>query len=143
MATSCIRGGKISSLRAVRHWHRLPREVVEPPSLEGFKQRVDAALWDTVQQSPHHPAPSAAFGDHAAAPSLCGATRPRPRLTSSRAGAGRAPVQAEPHGPCPSPGPGRLPSAPAKPSRDAPHVNEPRGRRLRELPGAGRAAAVG
>jgi len=34
--------------RAVRHWTRLPRAVVESPSLEGFKRRVDVALQDVV-----------------------------------------------------------------------------------------------
>jgi len=31
-----------------RQWHRLPREVVESPSLEVFKKRGDVALSDTV-----------------------------------------------------------------------------------------------
>ena len=32
----------------VRQWHRLPREVVESPSPEVFKNRVDVALRDVV-----------------------------------------------------------------------------------------------
>ncbi|KFV18110.1 hypothetical protein N340_13059, partial [Tauraco erythrolophus] len=39
---------KFFTQRMVRHWHRLPREVVAAPSLEVFKARLDEALGNLV-----------------------------------------------------------------------------------------------
>ena len=39
---------KFFTVRLVRHWKRLPREVVNDPSLEVFKARLDGALSNLV-----------------------------------------------------------------------------------------------
>ncbi|GAB0209638.1 hypothetical protein GRJ2_003429500 [Grus japonensis] len=39
---------KFFPVRVVRHWNRLPREVVDAPSLEVFKARLDEALGNVV-----------------------------------------------------------------------------------------------
>ncbi|KFW73345.1 hypothetical protein AS28_09042, partial [Pygoscelis adeliae] len=36
------------TLRVVKHWHRLPREVVDAPSLETFQVRLDGALSNLI-----------------------------------------------------------------------------------------------
>ncbi|KFR05861.1 hypothetical protein Y956_12499, partial [Nipponia nippon] len=39
---------KFFTTRVVRHWSRLPREVVDAPSLEVFKARLDGALSNLI-----------------------------------------------------------------------------------------------
>jgi len=39
---------KIFMVRAVKHWNRLPREVVDAPSLETFKVKLDGALSNLI-----------------------------------------------------------------------------------------------
>ena len=32
-------------MRVVGHWHRLPREAVDTPSLEVFRAKLDMGIW--------------------------------------------------------------------------------------------------
>ena len=40
---------KFVTIRVVKHWHRLSREVAEAPSLETFKARLDGALSNLIE----------------------------------------------------------------------------------------------
>ena len=39
---------KFFTMRAVKHWNRLPREVGDAPSLETFQVRLDGALSNLI-----------------------------------------------------------------------------------------------
>jgi len=43
-----MRYNKFFTVKVVRHWKRLPREVVDAPCLEVFKSRLDRALSNLV-----------------------------------------------------------------------------------------------
>jgi len=39
---------KAFTVRLVRHWNKLPRDMVDAPSLETFKMRLDQALGNLI-----------------------------------------------------------------------------------------------
>ncbi|KFV75924.1 hypothetical protein N307_11912, partial [Dryobates pubescens] len=39
---------KFFTMRVVKRWNRLPREMVEVPSLDAFKARLDVALGNLI-----------------------------------------------------------------------------------------------
>ena len=59
--------------RVVTHWNRLPKEVVDSPSLEAFKARLDVALGSLIWWlETLHIAGGVKLHD------LCGPFQPRP-----------------------------------------------------------------
>ena len=64
---------KFFTQRVVTHWNGLPKEVVDAPSLEAFKARLDAALGSLVSWlAILHIAGQLKLDDH------CGPFQPRP-----------------------------------------------------------------
>ena len=64
---------KFFTQRVVTHWNRLPKEVVDAPSLEAFKARLDVALGSLVWWlATLHIAGGLKLDDH------CGPFQPRP-----------------------------------------------------------------
>jgi len=64
---------KFCTQRVVTHWNMLPKEVVDAPSLEAFKARLDVALGSLVWWvATLHTAGELKLHDH------CGPFQPRP-----------------------------------------------------------------
>ena len=64
---------KFFTQRVVTHWNRLPKEVVDAPSLKTFKARLNVALGSLVWWlATLHIAGGLKLGDH------CGPFQPRP-----------------------------------------------------------------
>jgi len=64
---------KFFTQRVVTHWNRLPKEVVDAPSLEALKARLDVALGSLVWWlATLHIAGGLKFNDH------CAPFQPRP-----------------------------------------------------------------
>ena len=64
---------KFFTQRVMTHWNRLPKEVVDAPSLEAFKARLDVALGSLVWWlATLHIAGGLKLNDH------CGPFQPRP-----------------------------------------------------------------
>ena len=64
---------KVFTQRVLTHWNRLPEEVVDAPSLEAFKTRLDVALGSVISWLVTlHIARGLKLDDH------CGPFQPRP-----------------------------------------------------------------
>ena len=63
---------KFFTQRVVMHWNRLPKEVVDAPSLEAFKARLDVAQGSLVWWLTLYIAGGLKLDDH------CGPFQPRP-----------------------------------------------------------------
>ena len=61
---------KLFTQKVVRHWNRLAKEVVDAPSLEAFKARLDWAAWSAGWRPAH--SRGLELHDH------CGPFQPRP-----------------------------------------------------------------
>ena len=72
---------KFSTQRVVTHWNWLPKEVVDAPSLEAFKARLDVALGSLAWWlATLHVAGGLKLDDH------CGPFQPRPFYVSMNVG---------------------------------------------------------
>ena len=72
-------GRKFFTQRVVTHWNRLPKDIVDVPSLEAFKARLDVALGSLIWWlATLHIAGGVKLDDH------CGPFQPRSFYDSIR-----------------------------------------------------------